>query len=185
MLDDAVTLHPTPRGRDVVLEQIRIAGLDVFAAWRWSPPWPSASSASSSRARRSWECGDWFDSDDWFATSVASFLFPFAVWRREKRFGPAFLWTLPVDRRRLALAKVFAGWVWLIDALAVFVVWLLRSARLSGVDGPHGRPLLVARSVHRRDGDVPPRQCAGVRPAPPAALAARNRRCVFPAGHPQ
>src|SRR5215207_345592 len=52
-------------------------------------------------------------------------LLPIAVWARDERFGPGFLWTLPVDRRRHALTKVLAGWVWLMGAVALFVLWLL------------------------------------------------------------
>jgi len=125
-----LSLHPTPRGRDVVLEQVRAVGLALR---------PVALVAAvvvgivtllfASQSGRGAEMQ--FGSDSWLATSVVSFLFPFAVWRREKRFGPAFLWTLPVDRRRLALAKVFAGWVWLMTALAVIVGWLLVLTLLS------------------------------------------------------
>ncbi len=52
-------------------------------------------------------------------------LLPVAVWARDERFGPAFLWTLPVDRHRLALIKVLAGWVWLMGGIALFALWLL------------------------------------------------------------
>ena len=125
-----LALHPTPRGRDVVLEQVRAVGLAlrpvalVAAVVVGIVTLLFASHGGGGAEIQ-------FGSDSWFATSVASFLFPFAVWRREKRFGPAFLWTLPVDRRRLALAKVFAGWVWLMTALAVFVGWLLVLTLLS------------------------------------------------------
>lgn len=126
-----LSLHPAPRGRDAVLEQVRAVGLALR---------PVALVAAvvigivtllvaSEGGRRGAEIQ--FGSDSWLGTSVVSFLFPFAVWRREKRFGPAFLWTLPVDRRRLALAKVFAGWVWLMTAMAVVVGWLLVLTLLS------------------------------------------------------
>jgi hypothetical protein len=55
------------------------------------------------------------------------------VWRGERPFGAAFLWTLPVDRRRIALARVFAGLVWLTIALAVFVSWLIALALFAHV----------------------------------------------------
>lgn len=51
-------------------------------------------------------------------------LLPVAVWARDERFGPGFLWTLPVDRRQHALTKVLAGWVWLMASVALFVLWL-------------------------------------------------------------
>ena len=59
-------------------------------------------------------------------------LLPIGVWIGEERFGTGFLWTLPVDRRWHALTKVFAGWVWLMTSVALFVLWLLALALLSG-----------------------------------------------------
>ena len=40
-----------------------------------------------------------------------------------------------MDRRRLALAKVFAGWVWLMTAAVLYFLWQLTLAALSGVPG--------------------------------------------------
>lgn len=125
----AVTLHPTPRWRDVVHEQVRVTGLSlrsvalIFAIVLGIGTVLVVGDILGG--------GPGFDSRETFPTALISFLFPFAVWRGEPRFGPAFLWTLPVDRRRLALAKVLAGGVWLMAALAIFVAWLLTLARLS------------------------------------------------------
>jgi hypothetical protein len=63
---------------------------------------------------------------------IVGLLLPAAVWRGEERFGGGVLWTLPVDRRRHALTKVCAGWVWLMAAVAVFVLWLLALTVLTG-----------------------------------------------------
>ena len=124
------TLHPTPRGRAVVLEQIRLVGLGLRReAWIAAVVLGIVTLAIAIETRG----GAWIqlDSDASAPISVAAFLFPFAIWKGERRFGPAFLWTLPVDRRRLALAKVFAGWVWLMGALAVFLAWLVALLLLS------------------------------------------------------
>lgn len=59
-------------------------------------------------------------------------LLPVAVWARDDRFGPGFLWTLPVDRSRHAFIKVFAGWVWLMGGVALFALWLLGLTVASG-----------------------------------------------------
>ena len=59
-------------------------------------------------------------------------MLPIGVWVGDERFGTGFLWTLPVDRRWHALIKVLAGWVWLMGAVALFVLWLLALALLSG-----------------------------------------------------
>ena len=134
-----VTLHPTPRWRDVVLEQIRIVGLSLRREALLVAVVLGVGTLVIGIEIAGG--GPGFDSDETFPTALISFLFPFAVWRGERRFGPAFLWTLPVDRRRLALAKVFAGWVWLMAALAFFVSWLLALGLLA-----HASP---ARTVMR------------------------------------
>jgi hypothetical protein len=63
---------------------------------------------------------------------VLGLLLPIVVWRGEEPFGASFLWMLPVDRRRHALIKVFAGWVWLLGGVALFVLWSLAVTLLSG-----------------------------------------------------
>jgi hypothetical protein len=124
-----VTLHRTPRERDVVLEQVRIVGLALRReALIGAIVLVIVTLVIGSEVVRG---GPGFDSREAFPTALASFLFPFAVWKGERRFGPAFLWTLPVDRRRLALARVFAGWIWMMAALAVFAAWVLTLALLA------------------------------------------------------
>jgi hypothetical protein len=124
-----VTLHATPRWRDVVLEQIRIVGLSLRREALVAAVVLAVSTFMI--VSEILGGGPGFDSRETFPTALISFLFPFAVWRGERRFAPDFLWTLPVDRRRLALARVFAGGVWLMAALAVFVTWLLALALLA------------------------------------------------------
>jgi hypothetical protein len=63
---------------------------------------------------------------------IVGLLLPIVVWRGEERFGGSFLWTLPVDRWRHALAKVFAGWVWLMGGVALFVLWSFALTVFSG-----------------------------------------------------
>ncbi len=130
-----VTLHPTPHWRDVVLEQIRIVGLSLRPVLLVVGV--VLAIGTFMIVDEILRGGPGFDSSDVFPTALISFLFPFAVWRNDKRFGPSFLWTFPVDRRRLALAKVFAGLVWLTAALAFFTIWLLTLGLIGGV-GPAG-----------------------------------------------
>ena len=138
-----VTLHPTPRWRDVVIEQIRIVGLSlrrealVCAVVLGVVTFAIAFDIVRGNAET------WFDSDDWAPIGIASFFVPFAIWRRERRFGPAFLWTLPVDRRQLALAKVFAGWVWLTMTLTVVVLWQLALALIARVPDAETVPFIA------------------------------------------
>lgn len=129
------TLHPAPRWRDVVIEQVRMVGLSLrIVALVVAVVLGIGTLMIGSEIVRG---GSGFDSDDTFPIALVSFFFPFAVWRSEKRFGPSFLWTLPVERRRLALARVFAGGVWLTAAVAIFVTWLLTLALLGGVSLAH------------------------------------------------
>jgi hypothetical protein len=86
-------------------------------------------------------------------------LLPVAVWARDERFGPAFLWTLPVDRRRHALIKVLAGWVWLIGGVALFVLWLLALTAATG-------SRVLPETLH-----IVPFQVAAAGPIDPAALS--------------
>ena len=57
--------------------------------------------------------------------AVIGALLPIAVWAREERFGPGFIWTLPVDRMRHALIKVLAGWIWLMGGVVLYALSLL------------------------------------------------------------
>lgn len=130
-----VILHPAPRWRDVLLEQIRIVGLSLRPVLLVVGVVLAIGTLMI--VEEILREGPGFDSSEVFPTALISFLFPFAVWRNDKPFGPSFLWIFPVDRRRLALAKVLAGLVWLTAALAFFTTWLLTLGLLGGV-GPAG-----------------------------------------------
>jgi hypothetical protein len=64
--------------------------------------------------------------------AVIGALLPIAVWAREERFGPGFIWTLPVDRMRHALIKVLAGWIWLMGGVVLYALSLLVLGIISG-----------------------------------------------------
>lgn len=128
-----VTFHPAPRYRDVVREQIRVTAMSLRREGLVIAIVLGIMTLVIGIAIVRHRAESWFDSGEWAPIGFFSFLLPFAIWRRERRFGPAFLWTLPVDRRRLALAKVFAGWAWLMAAVAVVFLWQLTLAFLSGV----------------------------------------------------
>jgi hypothetical protein len=119
----AATRHSLPRWRDVALEQVRIVGRSLrFEAGAVLAILGFATLIIGMEIARG---GPGFDSNDWLPTPLVSFLIPFSLWRRERPFDRAFLWTLPVERRRLALAKVLAGGIWTMALLAVFALWLL------------------------------------------------------------
>ncbi|HET7229765.1 MAG TPA: hypothetical protein VFJ16_07180 [Longimicrobium sp.] len=125
-------LHPTPRPASVLREQLRALGLALRA--------PAAAAAVLAAAMALLitlgivEEGHRIDfyPELSMLPAIAGFLLPLAVWWGEDRFGPGFLWTLPVDRRRHALTRVCAGWMWLMAGVLCFVLWLLALALLTG-----------------------------------------------------
>jgi hypothetical protein len=97
-------------------------------------------------------------------------LLPIAVWARDERFGPGFLWTLPVDRRRQALTKVLAGWVWLMGGVALFVLWLLALTSATGGRALPPETLHVLTSQAGAVGPLDPAVLRTVRWAPSPLL---------------
>jgi hypothetical protein len=143
----STTFHSAPRTRAVLLAQIRAVGLAprgpalaAMAVVALATLLISIESLNSSEAIA-------FHPERQMLPGIVGLLLPGAVWRGEERFGASFLWTLPVDRWRHALAKVFAGWVWLIGGVALFVLWSLALTLLSGGNILAEETLRVLRSV--------------------------------------
>lgn len=160
----------TPRRRDALREQIRAVALSLR--------WPAALIAAliallSILIGRDIAHGEVIDfhPEQFLLPALAGVLLPIAVWRDEDRFGPGFLWTLPVDRRWHALSRVAAGWVWLMAAIAAVVLWLLALALLSGdaILGPETLLYLPA-DPFPEIGTVDPATLRSVRWTPRAAL---------------
>jgi hypothetical protein len=125
-------LHSTPGARIVLREQIRAVGFALQpAAAVAAALLVVASLLSVLGFLRNGGSID-FAPELSMLPGMLGFLFPIRVWLGEERFGSSFLWTLPVDRRHHALAKVFAGWVWLMAAVALLVLWMLGLALVSG-----------------------------------------------------
>jgi hypothetical protein len=63
---------------------------------------------------------------------VVALLLPWAVWKGNPPFGHAVMWTLPVRRQNAALAKIVAGALWLMLAMAVALASLSLMALATG-----------------------------------------------------
>jgi hypothetical protein len=127
-----VALHAAPRPQDVLATQVRVVG---FALRR--PAIVASGLIALTTALVALEfmrTGQPIDFDPTQQTlfGMLGLLLPIGVWMGEPRFGTGFLWTLPVDRCWHALARVFAGWVWLMGAVALVFLWLLALALLTG-----------------------------------------------------
>jgi hypothetical protein len=62
---------------------------------------------------------------------ILSIFSPLAVWKHDEPSRRAYLWSLPVDRARHTLLRVWSGWAWLMALVAVYVVWAMGVAVVS------------------------------------------------------
>ncbi len=125
-------VHSTPRLRKVLMEHVRVLWLDLRL--------PTAAAAGLAAlttllvngqvSRQGGPIG--FHPERYLLPVLLALVLPIIVWRGEDRFGAGLLWTFPLDRRRHALAKVCAGWIWLMSAVALFVLWLIALTLVSG-----------------------------------------------------
>lgn len=125
-------LHTTPRWRDVLMAQVR--GIGIVLRMPARVALALATTVSLLVAAEIFGNGEAIDfhPEHYVLPGVLGLLLPISVWKNEDRFGAAFLWTLPVDRARHALVKVFAGWIWLMGIVALFELWLLAATLISG-----------------------------------------------------
>ena len=164
-------LHSTPSARAVLVEQIRTVALALRI--------PAIAAAVLLGVATVLVIGERVTGGGPvdFATELAlipglvAALLPVGVWKGEDLFDAAFLWTLPVDRRRHALTKVCAGWVWLMAAVAFFILWFLGLAFFTGGNVLGDQMLRVLPSaVEPTPGTLDPAALQVVRWSPNAFL---------------
>jgi hypothetical protein len=126
------SLHPTPQARRVLAEQVRAVALALRWPFIVASALLGAATVLLTIGLLGADAPIDFRPELSMLPGMVGLLLPIAVWHGEARFGASLLWTLPVDRRWHALAKVGAGWVWLMALVALFVIWLLALTLLSG-----------------------------------------------------
>jgi hypothetical protein len=125
-------LHGTPGWRSVVMAQLRLVG---YALRR---PALVVAGLSFPATLLLLELGpedgvlDFRPERQELLFGVLGLLVAAGIWFGDERVGSGFLWTLPVDRRSHALARVFAGWVWLMGVVMLSVLWLLAVSAFTG-----------------------------------------------------
>lgn len=125
-------LRSTPRPRDELREQLRTLGLVLrVPALVVAVPAAALTLLVILGVVESGTRVD-FHPELSMLPGVAGVMLPQAVWWGEDRFGAGFPWTLPFDRRRHAVARVGAGWIWLMAAVLLFVLWMLALALITG-----------------------------------------------------
>ena len=160
---DATPLHATPRPREVLREQLAVVGLSLRG--------PAAVGAALAALAMALVLAGFLGADEavhfhpehQMLPGVLGLFLPAAVWKGEDRFGAGFFWTLPVDRRGHALARVFAGWAWLMAAVAFFVLWLLAVTLLSDGSVVPDEVLRVIPPSHTPGGALDPAAVESVR----------------------
>jgi len=123
---------PLPRSRDVLLEHLRAIGFALRLPLLIAPAFVVLATIVLALRIRSGDAVVNLHAQPSSFPGIVGALLPVAVWAREERFGPSFLWTLPVDRLRHGLVKVAAGWLWLMAGVAIFLLCQLVLALLSG-----------------------------------------------------
>jgi hypothetical protein len=142
-------LHPTPRLADVLREQVRAVALALRVPALGALVLLTLGSALAIGEFITGGGAVDFAPELSMLPGIIGLLFPVAVWKGERRFGISFLWLLPVDRARHALAKVAAGWVCLMMAVLFFLLWILVLAFVTGgnILGEHAVQLLPSPMV--------------------------------------
>jgi hypothetical protein len=141
--EHAVGVRPLlPRWRDVLREQFHVIGLALRIPMLLALAFGAGITLLlvMVAARGNWPPG--IHAEPIELPGIAGALFPLFVWAREERFGPGFFRTLPVDHGRHVLARIVAGWLWLmvgvaLFSLAVVVITLVAGGSLAPVETIH------------------------------------------------
>lgn len=120
-----------PRSRDVLMEHVRAIGFTLRMPMLLAAALAALGTIALAFQIASGDMQKHLLAEPSSLPGFIGMLLAIAIWAREERFGPGFLWTLPVDRSRHALIKVLAGWVWLVAGLALYAVCQLVLALVS------------------------------------------------------
>ena len=123
---------PRPAAHAVLLEQVRAVGLALRREGLIAAALLGLAAILVLIAAASGTLVLSLEPDEHGYLALFGLLLPFAVWKGERMHGVSPLWTLPVDQRLHALAKVAAGWFWLMAGIAGYVLVLAALAWLTG-----------------------------------------------------
>lgn len=120
-----VELHPRPNWTAVVLEEVKAVGLglrrEFVAIVVFLVGFGAFFIALTSQPGFSDEHN--FQPDILLPAILLSLVAPLAVWKSESPRRRTYLWSLPLSRRTGHLAKLASGWIWLMAALALYMLW--------------------------------------------------------------
>lgn len=142
-------LHPAPRWRHAIGAHLHAVGLaarpSLVAVGAGGLALAALGALDSLRTGR----GVPLVPEVAIAVALAALLWPVTVWKGENGLRRSYLATLPLDRRRHALAKVAAGWAWLVAATGVALLGMLALALATGGAVGVDELRVLARDVPR------------------------------------
>ena len=155
-----------PRMRDVLLEQLRAIGFSLRVPMLIAVAFAVLATLVLAIEIAGGDIQKNLLAEPSSLPGILGALLPVAVWAREERFGPGFLWTLPVDRTRHALIKVLAGWLWLMAGVALYALCQVVLALVSGSGVLPVETLHVLTTAVPRSAPIDPASLRAVEWAP-------------------
>jgi hypothetical protein len=127
----SIALHPTPEWQTVAKEQVGTVGLALrkeiwlffiaLAAFAALIIW---SAIRGMHGQGSQQGSLAFGPSGVVPMVLLALFIPFSVWRGEDPSRRSYHWTMPVARGPHTLTKVLAGWIWVMAALVVYLLFI-------------------------------------------------------------
>ena len=131
----AVTLRPAPRIGLVLREQLALAGLQLRGLGLLAAAAMAVITTMIAWWHLSRGSGANFVLPDMsLAGLLGGTLAPLALWRGEGPSRRGYFLAQPIGRLAHTLARLLAGWTWLMGAVALFLAWALALALATGSD---------------------------------------------------
>jgi hypothetical protein len=137
-----LVLHPLPRARAIVAEQLRSVGIALRREWLLYflglGFFTLMFALNELREGRNPNLRSAFGltAEVFLPLAILGLFAPMSVWKSEGPGRRSYHWAMPVGRARHTLLKCLAGWGWLMLLVAVFIAWGAAMAWVTG--GPIG-----------------------------------------------
>lgn len=129
-MTSSISLHPTPHWQSVAREQLRAVGtalrkegtlfLAALGLLGAGAIGAAIRAAGDPRAHMDMR----YEPEAAVLVALVGLLIPFGVWRSEDPTRRSYHWAMPLPRGPHTLTKAAAGWLWLMAAVAVYVLFI-------------------------------------------------------------
>lgn len=166
----SASVRRVPRLREVLRAQVRATGFTLRFAIVLAAMWAVVATIFVALQVAEGDMPANLHAQPSALPGIIGALLPVGLWAREERFGPGYMWTLPVDRTTHALIRVLAGWTWLMAGAVLYVTCQLVLAISAGGDVLPVETLHVLTTSVRGRGPLEPDALQAVRWAPGASV---------------